>query len=37
MSEATAWHFLGPWTGYYIGIVIAAFIIFMNRRRKSDG
>jgi len=34
MEEATStgWHFLGPWTGYYIGAVLTALLVWINKK-----
>ena len=29
---ATAWHFLGPWTGYIIGIILAGGLLWLNNK-----
>ena len=28
----TAWHFLGPWTGYIIGIIITTAVVILNKK-----
>lgn len=28
----TAWHFLGPWTGYIIGVTLAVVVIILNKK-----
>lgn len=28
----TPWHFLGPWTGYIIGLTLAVFVIWLNKK-----
>jgi len=31
-ADSTAWHFLGPWTGYYIGAVAALLVLWINKK-----
>lgn len=28
----TPWHFWGQWTGYIIGVVLSAFLIWINKK-----
>lgn len=34
LAEAgrTSWHWLGPWTGYYIGITATLLLIWLNKK-----
>ena len=31
-QSTTAWHVFGPWTGYMIGIVLAAALLVLNKK-----
>lgn len=31
-QTTTAWHVLGPWTGYIIGIVLATTLLVLNKK-----
>jgi hypothetical protein len=28
----TGWHWLGPWTGYYIGAALTIGVLWLNRK-----
>jgi len=31
-TSVTGWHWLGPWTGYILGVTLSAALIVLNRK-----